>query len=111
MPMGISDQRRRYPNRAPATEYVEMLPASLSTVEVMRPGPRTARNRASRVQTWRPRRRARTTPSRHCSTFSFMATMFNCAYSSGFGSDLRSHARHYIVYRDYAHGPAAVVDH
>jgi hypothetical protein len=37
--MGIRVQRRVRPNSEPAKEYVVMPPASLSTFEVMIPGP------------------------------------------------------------------------
>src|SRR3954468_24383922 len=107
MPIGINDQSSRYPKRAPATEYVEMPPASLSTVDVIRPGPSTAKKSARRVQAWRPRRRARTTPSRHCSTRSLMATMFKPASSSQLGAQ----SRHDIVHRYHADGPAAAIHH
>jgi len=37
--MGIRDQTSLSPNSAPAREYVVIPPASLSTFEVMMPGP------------------------------------------------------------------------
>ena len=48
--MGMSDQRSPLPKWEPAMEYVAMPPASLSTFEVMIPGPATAKKRSSPFQ-------------------------------------------------------------
>src|SRR6476659_7662054 len=44
MVVGIRVQRSWYPNSAPACEYVRIPPGSLSTLAMIKPGPRTARN-------------------------------------------------------------------
>ena len=44
--IGSSVQSGRYPNCAPAAEYVKMPPASLSTTAVIKPGPMTAKKMA-----------------------------------------------------------------
>src|SRR5271155_4241945 len=54
--MGISDHSRVYPKWAPAWVYVLIPPASLSTLEVISPGPTTARNTARRRRKVRLRR-------------------------------------------------------
>src|SRR5690349_15203710 len=61
MVMGISDHSRAYPYMAPAWEYTEIPPASLSTLEVIIPGPTTARNNSARA---RQNRLARPQPDR-----------------------------------------------
>ena len=47
--MGIMVQSSMWPNWAPAAEYVQMPPASLSTFAVMKPGPTTAKKIRSRI--------------------------------------------------------------
>src|SRR5215472_18781402 len=42
--IGSNVHSGKYPQRAPACEYVRIPPASLSTMAVMKPGPRTPRN-------------------------------------------------------------------
>src|SRR6266404_848910 len=54
MVIGISDHSSAYPYFAPACVYTEIPPASLSTLEVIRPGPITA---SSMVSRWRSARR------------------------------------------------------
>src|SRR5580658_1938396 len=56
MVMGISDHSSVYPKCAPAWVYVLIPPASLSTLDVISPGPTTARNTARRRRNVRLRR-------------------------------------------------------
>src|SRR5580704_7093002 len=53
-----------------------MPPASLSTFEVIRPGPSTANSNARRRQVWRPRRCTLTAFWRHFSTRSLIVVKF-----------------------------------
>src|SRR6516162_10300479 len=48
--MGIIVHSSVYPNWAPAWEYVRIPPESLSTLAVMNPGPRTAKNSSIRFR-------------------------------------------------------------
>src|SRR5215472_12175233 len=48
MVVGMSVQSSAYPNFAPACEYVKIPPGSLSTLAVMNPGPKTAKNASRR---------------------------------------------------------------
>src|SRR5215471_20781154 len=48
MGVGMSGQSSAYPNFAPACEYVKIPPGSLSTLAVINPGPKTAKNASRR---------------------------------------------------------------
>ena len=62
--IGTSDHSIVYPYADPACVYVAIPPASLSTFEVMIPGPITARNRKMRCRHWFVRENPRNTVAR-----------------------------------------------
>ena len=77
--MGISDHSKAYPYCAPACVYVEIPPASLSTLEVISPGPTTAISSVKRRRNPRMRIRRSVPRPRAPSSFSAMACQFIAA--------------------------------
>src|ERR1700730_3997680 len=100
-----------------------MPPASLSTLEVIRPGPTTASNSVSRRRRPRIRFCRSVPPERTVAILSEMALQFIGAYDS-IPSESSSgrhvvkktlltfdQARDYVIDRDYADGMLVFIDH
>src|SRR4029077_9646060 len=108
MVMGISDHSSAYPYFAPACVYTEIPPASLSTLEVISPGPITASSSVRRCRS--PRRR-------FCKSLPRDLTASTCVvidsqFISPFPIPLSLHQpRHHVVHRDGSDRPALPVGH
>src|ERR1700732_3694605 len=106
--MGISDHNSAYPYCAPACVYTEIPPASLSTLEVINPGPITASSNVRRCRSAR-RRFCKLLPRDFtASTRVVIASQFIGAFSI---SLFLHQPRHHVIHRDGANRPALAVRH